>query len=69
MGDVLVARIEADCSTSGLDTSEGAVPTAEPGRKHFNALLPPPVRRALQIRDPVRDIFKQIATRAGQLVG
>ncbi len=39
------------------------------GREHLKALLPPPVRRALQIREPVRDIFERIATRAGQLVG
>lgn len=39
------------------------------GREHLKALLPSPVRRALQMREPVRDTFERIATRAGQLVG
>ncbi|WP_349438068.1 Hint domain-containing protein [Pararhizobium sp. A13] len=38
------------------------------GREHLKALLPSPLRRAFQMREPVRDTFERIATRAGQLV-
>jgi hypothetical protein len=38
------------------------------GREHLKALLPSPVRRAFQMREPVRDTFERIATRAAHLV-
>ena len=39
------------------------------GREHLKALLPRGVRRAFQMREPVRDIYGRIAARAGQVIG
>ncbi len=39
------------------------------GREQLKALLPPAVRRSLQMRQTAHDIVARLAARAGQLVG